>query len=229
MDPELAKSMREYYDARAPEYEEIYILGTGPASITDPNAYKTETSALSEIVAERCSGDIIDIGCGSGFWLPAYAPNCSTITLVDQSEPSLALCKEKARTLGAENRCVFVCADVFEYGFDAKSYDCALVGFFLSHIDETAENGFFAILRSMLRPQGSFVLMDSIWTAERAKRRAKEGCQQRLLNDGSAFTIYKRYLERADLEAMGRKHDVDLSILHEGRVFIAAEGVFARI
>ena len=36
MDPALRRSMFSYYDDRASEYEEAYLLGTGTPSIPDP-------------------------------------------------------------------------------------------------------------------------------------------------------------------------------------------------
>ena len=38
MDPDLKESMFRYYDERAAEYEEIYLLGKGPASISGSSA-----------------------------------------------------------------------------------------------------------------------------------------------------------------------------------------------
>ena len=40
MSMKLKKSTSLYYDERADEYDGIYTLGKGPASISDPNIYK---------------------------------------------------------------------------------------------------------------------------------------------------------------------------------------------
>ena len=39
--------MLAYYDQRAPEYEEAYTLGTGTASIQDPEVFKAEARVLA--------------------------------------------------------------------------------------------------------------------------------------------------------------------------------------
>jgi hypothetical protein len=81
MDPDLRLRMLRYYDERAPEYEEAYVLGTGTASIPDPQVFRTEAAVLGGIV-ERCAhGRLMDLACGTGYWLPSYARRCSRITL----------------------------------------------------------------------------------------------------------------------------------------------------
>ncbi len=74
----------QYYDGRANEYDELYE-GKGPA-FPDPEAYKDDVKRIREIAHDFGRGHLIDIACGTGFWLPYYASNCAEITLVDQSE-----------------------------------------------------------------------------------------------------------------------------------------------
>ena len=226
MDAGLEDSMRAYYDERAGEYEELYTLGTGPASISDPNAYKGESAALSKMVAEFAQGELIDVGCGTGFWLPHYAPNCSRITLLDQSGKMLCECRKKAQSLGIEEKCTLIQGDFFSHAFLENTFDTAIVGFFLSHVPQSLETNFFDRLRRMLKPIGRFLILDSIWSGERAKTRSKAGRHKRTLNDGRDFEIYKRYFDANDFQAMAEAHKVTFSVVHAGRVFIVAEGRF---
>ena len=48
--------MLAYYDERAPEYEEAYTLGTGTASITEPEVFKAEALLLAGIVGQVTRG-----------------------------------------------------------------------------------------------------------------------------------------------------------------------------
>ncbi len=226
MDDYLKRSMCDYYDERAPEYEDVY-RGSGPASIADPDAYKSESAALSELVGGLCKSDLIDIACGTGFWLPHYSKNCSAITLFDQSPKMLAESKRKAEQLGISDRCTFVRGDYFDHAFEPGAFDMAVIGFLLSHIPDELEQDFFQKLKNMLKPDGSFLILDSIWNNERAKTRDKIGRHQRKLSDGRTFEIYKRYFVESDFRAMASKYELSLSIAHTGRVFIAAIGKFA--
>jgi ubiquinone/menaquinone biosynthesis C-methylase UbiE len=106
MDPELRRRMLAYYDERASEYEEAYTLGTGTASITEPEVFKAEALLL------------------------AGADNCSHMTLFDQSDNMLAEAREKAARLGVLDRCEFVLGDFFDQKFGEHFCDTVLVVFF---------------------------------------------------------------------------------------------------
>ncbi len=87
--------MLVYYDERAPEYEEAYTLGTGTASITEPEVFKAEALLLAGIVGQIGRGRIMDLACGTAYWLPHYARNCRHMTLFDQSDNMLAEARER--------------------------------------------------------------------------------------------------------------------------------------
>jgi demethylmenaquinone methyltransferase/2-methoxy-6-polyprenyl-1,4-benzoquinol methylase len=216
--------MLAYYNERAPEYEEAYTLGTGTASIQDSSVFTGEARILSSIVGRHLSGRVIDLACGTGFWLPHYAGACSAITLFDQSERMLDECRKKVTGDGLADRCVLLQGDVLEHQFPAASYDCALVGFLLSHLADAQEALLFSALKKMLVPSARFLLLESAWSPERAKVNVKADQQERRLNDGTAFQIYKRYFDRDDVREWQRRHEVALEIEHFGAAFLAVSG-----
>ena len=218
--------MLTYYDERAPEYEEAYTLGTGTASIPDPEVFKTEARVLGGIVSQIAQGRIMDLACGTAYWLPHYAPNCSRITLFDQSGQMLAEARAKANLLGVTDRCAFLQGDLFERPFERNAYDTVLVGFLLSHLTEAHEYLLFDAIRGMLDSSGRFLFLDSAWSPERAKFNAKVERQRRRLNDGTAFEIYKRYCDRDDIRRWEREFDVAVRIEHFGPAFFAVSGSF---
>jgi ubiquinone/menaquinone biosynthesis C-methylase UbiE len=226
MDSDLRQRMLAYYDERAPDYEQAYTLGTGTASIADPEVFKAEARVLVGIVGHSAHGRIMDLACGTAYWLPHYAPNCSMITLFDQSERMLTEARAKAIRLGLVNRCTFLLGDFLEHDFEQNAYDTALVGFFLSHLTEDQERHLFDALRAMLDSSGRFLILDSAWSPERSKFNAKVERQSRRLNDGTTFEIYKRYCDRNDISRWARQYDVKLSIEHFGLGFYAVSGTF---
>jgi ubiquinone/menaquinone biosynthesis C-methylase UbiE len=228
MDPELRQQMLAYYNERAPEYEEAYTLGTGTASISDPEVFKAEARVLEGIVARVAHGSLMDLACGTAYWLPHYAANCSRITLFDQSERMLAEARTKASGLGILDRCAFVQQDFFGHDFAPDSHDTALVGFFLSHLTDAQECVLFDALRTVLQPGGQFLILDSAWSPERAKFNSKVERQSRQLTDGTPFEIYKRYCDRDDISRWAEQHDVTLRLEHFGPAFYAVSGVFGR-
>jgi len=216
--------MRAYYDARASEYEEAYTLGTGTSSIRDPGVFTTEARTLASIAGRNLRGRVIDIACGTGFWLPSYAAACSHVTLFDQSGKMLDECRKKVEHLGLAGRSTLRQGDVFEEQFSPGSYDGALVGFLLSHLTGAEEAHFFALLKSMLAPGGRFLILESAWSPERATANAKTEQQERRLNDGTRFEILKRYFDRKDVTEWGRRYQVPLEIEHFGAAFVAVSG-----
>jgi len=226
MDFDLRRRMLDYYNERAPEYEEAYTLGTGTASIPDPEVFRTEAMSLSGIVRAFAHGHLIDLACGTAYWLPHYADSCVQITLFDQSEKMLEEGRTKVADLGITDRCIVLQGDFFEYEFGRQAYDCALVGFFLSHLTEAQESLLFAALRHMLQSSGRFLILDSAWSTERARFNAKVERQQRRLNDGTEFEIYKRYCDRADIAEWAAKYDATVHVEHFGTAFYAVSGRF---
>jgi ubiquinone/menaquinone biosynthesis C-methylase UbiE len=220
--------MLRYYDERASEYEEAYVLGTGTASISDPTVFQAEAVLLGGVVERFVRGRIVDLACGTAYWLPHYAERCSSITLLDQSEKMLQECRRKAASLGIVDRCSIIRGDVFDHEFSPAAYDSALVGFFLSHLSEAEEERLFALLRSMLNVEGRFLILDSAWNTERARFNAKAERQQRRLNDGTPFGIYKRYFDQQDILNWAKKYELTVSIEHMGTAFVAVSGRFMR-
>ena len=216
--------MLAYYDERAPEYDEAYTLGTGTSSIADPEVFKAEARVLAGVVQRIARGRILDLACGTGYWLPHYAAKCPAITLFDQSERMLAESRARAARLGILDRCVFRQGDFFDQHFERAAYDTVLVGFFLSHLTEAQEPLLFDAIRAMLAPEGRMLLLDSAWSAERAKFNAKAERQPRRLNDGTSFEIYKRYCDRSDVSRWAREYPMELRIEYFGTAFYAVSG-----
>ena len=217
--------MYRYYDERAAEYDEFYA-GGGPASIQDPEAYRKEVRRIATLLPAHIAGNHVDLACGTGFWMPYYHAKCLQITLVDQSEQMLRQCSLRAERLGIGDKIRIIRGDIFNYPFPNSRYDSALIGFLISHLSDAEERRLFEILGRILRPNAKFVIIDSVWSEERAATRSRTGLQKRRLNDGRAFEIYKRYFTKEDLEDIARAHRVNLDVIHEGRVFITAVGAF---
>ena len=137
--------MLAYYNERASEYEEAYTLGTGTASIPDPSVFTTEVQSLASHVKRLARGRPIDVACGTGYWLPHYAPSCSSITLFDQSEAMLAECRKKIDALAIGDRCTLLRGDLCDRFRASGILDQSSPGVRGTHILQSAQRhaGYF--------------------------------------------------------------------------------------
>lgn len=218
--------MLRYYDERASEYEEAYVLGTGTASIPDPDVFRREAALLTGIIQRWARGRIVDLACGTAYWLPHYADRCSEITLIDQSPRMLDECRKKVAALDADDRTTIVQRNVFEHPFRPSTFDSALIGFLISHLTDAQEQMLFDRLKAMLVANGRFLILESAWSSERARFNRKIERQERRLNDGTRFEIYKRYIDRQDVVEWATKYGAAVTIEHFGTAFIAVSGAF---
>ena len=224
MDATLRETMLRYYDERAPEYEEAYTAGTGTSSIPTGAVFREESALLRGVVERLASGRLLDLACGTAYWLPLYAARCSRITLIDQSARMLAESRRKVDALGIGERTEIVCGDVLDTAIEARAYDFALVGFLISHLTGGEEARLFEVLREALVPSGRFLVLESAWTPVRAQFNQKVERQGRRLNDGTPFEIYKRYIDRDDISAWSAKYGVTTTIEFFGDGLCAVSG-----
>jgi ubiquinone/menaquinone biosynthesis C-methylase UbiE len=192
--------VKAYYDRRAPEYDEWY-RGVGQYAERDRPGWHDEVDALTRALAELPPARTLDVACGTGF-LTRYLPG--EVVGLDQSESMLDEARRQARD--AE----FVQGDALDLPFEDGSFGRVFTGHFYGHLEGAERERFLADARR-LAPELVVVdsaLRDDVEPVER---------QERILNDGSRWEVYKRYFEPDALaEELGGGET-----LHAGRWFVA--------
>lgn len=191
--------MKEYYDARAPEYDEWY-LGTGLFTARDRPGWHAAVAGLERAVAALPPARTLDVACGTGF-LTRHLNG--EITGLDQSPRMLELAGNRipAATL--------VRGDATRLPFANGSFDRVFTAHFYGHLEHGDRDRFLAEAR---RVAPELVVVDSAVRPDHAR----EEHQRRVLNDGSSYEVYKRYFDAEDLagELGGGR------ILHAGDWFV---------
>lgn len=215
-----ATEMFAYYEARADGYDDFY-QGKGAALPELASEYPVDTAGVAALLASFGDGDVVDLACGTGFWLTVYGAQCRTVTLVDQSAAVLARCQRRVDDLGLAGKARLVRGDLFEVPLAEHAYDACLLGFLVSHLTDPQVEALFATLRRALRPRGEVALIDSAWSEARRPYRRRDGFEPRPLPDGRTFTIRKKYFDRPELESLLARHGFQGQAYYAGKVFIA--------
>ncbi len=176
--------MKTYYDRRAREYDDWW-LGTGRFVERDRPGWEEEVEALTRALAALPPARTLDIACGTGF-LTRHLPG--EVVGLDQSATMI----DEARRQAPE--ATFVQGDALELPFEDGSFDRIFTAHFYGHLEGEDRERF---LREARRVARELVVADS---ALRDDVEPEEQ-QERILNDGSRWEVYKRYFKAEDLAA----------------------------
>ena len=183
--------MRDYYDARAAEYDDWW-LGAGLFADRDRPGWAGEVLALERALAALPGCRTLDVACGTGF-LTRHLPG--EIVGTDQSERMLSVAR--GRVPGGR----FVRADAFALPFSDEAFGRVFTGHSYGHLDPGERAAFLGEARR-LAPE--LVVVDSALRPGVAA----EAIQERTLNDGSRWQVLKRFFTAdgllAELRAAGR-------------------------
>jgi ubiquinone/menaquinone biosynthesis C-methylase UbiE len=183
---------------------------------------------VSALFSSFGRGDVIDLACGTAFWLSSYAANCGSVTLVDQSGPSLARCTQRVDALGLRGIATIIRGDVLEVPLPEAAYDSCLLGFLISHLTDPHIDTLFERLRTILRPRSELAVIDSGWSEARRPHCQRDSFERRALPGGRSFMIRKKYYDRSELESLLLRHGFMPRAEYIGNVFIAMLAYRAR-
>jgi ubiquinone/menaquinone biosynthesis C-methylase UbiE len=176
--------VKAYYEARAHEYDDWY-LGLGRFDGLDRPHWDDELHALEATLAALPPARTLDVACGTGFLTQHLR---GELTGLDQSAAMLEVAA--TRLPGAD----LVLADAPPLPFPDNSFDRVFTGHFYGHLEEPER---LLFLDEARRVAPELVVVDA---AIRPDRQHEER-QERILNDGSRWEVYKRYFSPDELAA----------------------------
>jgi len=193
--------VKVYYDRRAAEYDDWW-LGTGLFAERDRPGWDDEVDELTAALDALPPARTLDVACGTGF-LTRYLPG--EVVGLDQSARMLQVAAARLPD-GVE----LVHGDALPLPFLDGSFGRVFTSHFYGHLEPVERERFVAESRR-LAPE--LVVVDSALRPDVEP----EEIQERVLNDGSRWTVLKRYFTGAGLaEELGGGR-----VLHEGRWFVA--------
>jgi demethylmenaquinone methyltransferase/2-methoxy-6-polyprenyl-1,4-benzoquinol methylase len=173
-----------YYEARAPEYDDWW-LGTGQFAERDRPGWEDERAALVAAIASLPPARTLDVACGTGY-LTEHLPG--ELTGLDQSAAMLEVASARVPRAG------FVQSDALRLPFQDGTFERVFTSHFYGHLEDPGRERFLAEAR---RVAPELVVVDS---ALRPDVQPVE-LQERILNDGSRWEVYKRFFTAEELAA----------------------------
>jgi demethylmenaquinone methyltransferase/2-methoxy-6-polyprenyl-1,4-benzoquinol methylase len=176
--------VREYYDRRAREYDDWY-RGRGLFAERDRPGWDDEVAQIVELVAALPAVRTLDVACGTGFLTRHLRGD---VVALDQSESMLEVARPNAP------RATFVQGDALALPVPNESFERVFTAHFYGHLDEQERARFLAEAHRVAR---ELVVVDS----SRESSEQDEAHQERVLNDGSRWQVYKRWFTSEALAA----------------------------
>lgn len=193
-----------YYRAWAPEY--------------DAFAQRDETQLdrpelRRALAAFNPTGDVLELAGGTGNWTVELARYAKQITVVDASEETLSINRDKLAPTDIPVE--YVVDDIFEWR-PPRRYDAVFFSFWLTHVPPGRFDGFWRLVEHSLEPNGRVFFIDSALPDQApnadaitvAERRSQvvvvddltRGVSSRRLSDGRQYNIVKIYWQPAALQ-----------------------------
>ncbi|MFD8078300.1 class I SAM-dependent methyltransferase [Streptomyces sp. NPDC059718] len=176
-DDALLAEQMAYYKAGAAEYDRPYA------------EYEDLQKLLAAVDDLPITGDVLELGCGTGQWTPRLAARARSVTAVDASPEVLALAR--ARTTSPTVQ--FLEADLFGWQ-PPRRYDTVFFAFWLSHVPPTRLPDFWNTVATALAPGGKAIFIDDGPAAadhEQVLANQPTPTALRQLDDGSQYRIVK--------------------------------------
>lgn len=195
--PDADALLRDYYEQRAGEYDEIY----GRA---DPLRQAEQNELAAALRAALAGRHVLEIACGTGYWTRAIADVAAQVVATDASEAMLKLARDKGLP---PDKVTLRRADAYALADLPGSFDAAVACFWLSHVPRDRLPGFLAQLHARLARGAIVFLADNVFVprlgGELLTRAGQaDTFKRRTLRDGSVHEIVKNYYSADELRAL---------------------------
>ena len=180
------EGLRQYYAARAREYERIY----------DKPERQADLRRLEALLPDLMAGRrVLELACGTGYWTQFLAGRATSILAVDASTETMEIATAKALPPG---RVQFNVADAYDLPEELGQFEGAFAGFWWSHVLKRDQDRFLESLDRRLLPGAKVALLDNRYvegSSTPITRRDEEGntYQARRLDDGSEHLVLKNF------------------------------------
>lgn len=196
-----ANRLRDYYAARAPEYDDWYLRrGRYAHGREADSAWAAELAEAAEwLDGLPLHGEIVELAAGTGWWSAPLAARAELHAYDAVYEP-LQILRDRLREAGLTARV----AQRDAWAQPDRRVDSLFCGFWLSHVPRARLDDFLSLCSRWLKPAGTFAFIDSRRDPESSAANhpvPEDDVSVRRLNDGREFVIPKIFYEPLELES----------------------------
>ncbi|MBN2334506.1 class I SAM-dependent methyltransferase [Candidatus Bathyarchaeota archaeon] len=211
----MSDDMVKYYRDRAKEYEEIYEW-------RDPQRQEEQDLMGRELKKVFRGRDVLDIGCGTGYWTERISETADRVTGIDVNDAVLEIARFKEYGCPAG----FKVMDAYNLDIPPDTFTGAIASFWLSHVPRERLDAWIDHMHGVLAPGARVFIADNTYIeGVGGKLVTKEGdantYKLRTLNDGTQHLIVKNYFTAAELVDLFGRHTegvTEADVFH-GRCF----------
>jgi len=190
----MSASIEDYYAARAPEYDAVYLKPERQADL-----HAIEAWLLPRFERSR----VLEVACGTGHWTRFIAPVAASVLAFDTAPETLRIAEARV----AERNVRFEVGDAYALPASEPKCDAAFAGFWFSHVPRARAREFLAGLGAVLAPGARVVLLDNRFvegSSSPIDERDGDGntYQLRRLRDGTAHRVLKNFPTEAELRTL---------------------------
>jgi SAM-dependent methyltransferase len=190
--------VKAYYDRRALEYDDWW-LGQGLYADRERPGWEDELHRLEDVIRDLSPVRTLDVACGTGFLTRHLRGD---VVGLDASERMLEVARLQAPAARFER------GDALSLPFEDGAFDRVFTSYFYCHLEEEERERFLAEAR---RVAPELVVVASI----RGDGDDSERWEERRLEDGSRWNVYKRVFEGPDLA-----DELNGDLVFKGRWFV---------
>ncbi len=190
----MSLEMKDYYAARAKEYDKIYAK---------PERQQDLRAIEQWLPTKFADAEVLEVAAGTGYWTQFIAPVAKRMLALDASQETFSIAKTRAGCAGVD----WVVGDAYQMPLAGQKFDAVFAGFWFSHIPLEKLPAYLKYLNGFLKPGARVIFLDNLYvegnsTPLSERDAAGNTYQTRPLADGSTHKVLKNYpteLELSDL------------------------------
>ena len=199
---------KEYYSARAPEFEQIYTR--------DDPVRKREIETISSLIERELKDKrVLEIACGTGFWTQFATRSADYVVATDFSESMLEIARSK---MALVDRVSFRNCDALILDQIDGKFNAGMANFFLSHVPKSRLKEFLTGFHNRLEKEATVIMVDNVFVPSLGgdlirKSGSEDSFKLRELANCSRYEIVKNYFTEEQLLDILEPFARDISIM----------------